>query len=221
MVALKGTRGGADWHLAASLAELVREADERWPNRPKTSDGSIGDAAHAARASEHNPDAGGVVRGLDLTRASAAMATAVIAAVKADARAWYVIHRGKIYSRTHDWEARDYDGPNPHTDHLHVSVRSGLVGAVAGPWGLLVKADAPAEPKPVKAPPTLRRGATPAALRETLQRFLGVREAVYGDRTVAAVKRYQRQHDLVQDGVVGPKTWAVILTALKLPGYSK
>lgn len=220
MVALKGTRGGAEWHLAASLADLFAEVAKRWPDRPAGSDGTIGDAAHAARASEHNPDKGGVVRALDVTRLDQDMADAFIDAVKADPRAWYVIHRGYIWSRTHDWEPRHYDGPNPHQDHLHVSVRAGLVGAKAGPWGLLAE---PVKPKPAKVPPTLSRGVNRGVGTElvaTLQRFLGVRESGFADRTKLAVIRYQRQHDLKPDGVVGPLTWAVILTALKLPGYN-
>ncbi len=220
MVALKGSRGGREWHLAASLQDLVREVGARWPDRPTTSDGSIGDAAHAARKSEHNPDRGGVVRALDLTRASAEMAAAVITAVIADPRTWYVIHRGRIWSRNNagdGWET--YSGPNPHTDHLHVSVRAGQVGAAPGPWNLL----APVEPEKTKTetklPPTVSRGPGTQPNVRALQRFLGVQEAVFGDRTIAAVRRYQRMHDLKVDGVVGPKTWAVVLTALRIPGY--
>jgi hypothetical protein len=223
MVALKGKRNGEDWHLAASLKDLLDEVNERWPGRPTASDGSIGDAAHAARKSEHNPDSGGVVRALDLTRVSAAMANAVIAAVKVDERAWYVIHDGYIYSRTNGWEKRKYDGANPHRSHLHVSVRAGLAGAAPGPWGLLDKAPAKtAGTKPAaapKLPPTISRGPGTQPNTRALQRFLGVTEAVFGDRTVAAVRRYQKMHDLKVDGIVGPKTWAVVLTALKLPGY--
>jgi len=53
--------------LAPSLVNLRREIDLRWPDRMKTSDGWIGDPAHAQRSSDHNPDARGIVHALDVT----------------------------------------------------------------------------------------------------------------------------------------------------------
>ena len=51
------------WTLAPALVQLRQELNARWPGRSKASDGTIGDAAHKARVSEHNPDADGVVAG--------------------------------------------------------------------------------------------------------------------------------------------------------------
>lgn len=55
--------------------------------------------------------------------------------------------------------------------------------------------------------PTLRRGDTgPDVAR--LQQHLGVTGPdVFGPQTEAAVREFQRQHGLVPDGIVGPRTW--------------
>ena len=42
-----------------------------------------------------------------------------------------------------------------------------------------------------------------------LQNILGIKvDGVFGDTTELAVKKYQKKNNLVQDGVVGPDTWA-------------
>lgn len=61
-----------NWRLAESLKQLRRQLDTVYPNRSKISDGAIGDAAHASRASDHNPwvkdkNGTGVVTGIDIT----------------------------------------------------------------------------------------------------------------------------------------------------------
>ncbi len=51
----------ASWILVPCLAELRSEFDEIAPGRDRSSDGSIGDPAHADRSSDHNPDETGNV----------------------------------------------------------------------------------------------------------------------------------------------------------------
>jgi hypothetical protein len=64
--------------------------------------------------------------------------------------------------------------------------------------------------------PTLRRESSknPRFLVEAVQKKIGFSgDAVDGDfgpLTEAAVRRFQRDHGLVPDGIVGPKTWAVL-----------
>jgi N-acetyl-anhydromuramyl-L-alanine amidase AmpD len=59
--------------------------------------------------------------------------------------------------------------------------------------------------------PTLRRGATGPEVQE-LQTKLGlpVADGSFGPGTEAAVRDFQRTHNLVPDGIVGPETWAAI-----------
>lgn len=55
------------WHVAPSLLTLRDEIDYGYPERARHIDGFVGDAAHAARRSAHNPDEDGTVRAGDLT----------------------------------------------------------------------------------------------------------------------------------------------------------
>jgi hypothetical protein len=55
------------WRLARSLVVLRDQVNKAAPNRRKGSDGTIGNAAHRNRESDHNPDQQGVVRALDIT----------------------------------------------------------------------------------------------------------------------------------------------------------
>jgi peptidoglycan hydrolase-like protein with peptidoglycan-binding domain len=61
--------------------------------------------------------------------------------------------------------------------------------------------------------PTLRRGAR-GELVERIQVAVGVAaSAVFDGPTEAAVRQFQRDHGLVPDGIVGPRTWATIAGA--------
>lgn len=115
------------WRTAAALLTLREQVDAAAPGRSKRSDGTIGDPAHAARTSDHNPNAAGVVRALDLTHDPSAGAdmAALSEALRGsrDQRIKYLIFDGRICSATvSPWVWRSYYGSNPHRTHLHVSV---------------------------------------------------------------------------------------------------
>ncbi|HEY9416104.1 MAG TPA: hypothetical protein VIQ30_15190 [Pseudonocardia sp.] len=117
----------AEWYLAASLVALRTEVNRRWPNRDKSSDGAKGDDAHAQRVSDHNPDwsAGGVVRAVDVDKDGIDVQQLLDAVIR-DPRVAYVIWNRRIASATDDgqpWDWEPYDGPNPHTSHVHISIK--------------------------------------------------------------------------------------------------
>lgn len=134
--------------IAPALVSLLAYANEKYPNRPKAADGTIGDASHAARKSEHNPNKDtkdkvpdGMVTARDIG-CTKLQGNAMLKDIIKDHRTWYVIWDGFIYSRTHDFEKRKYDG-HPHDKHLHVSlVQTAEACNDKSPWG-------PPKPKPV------------------------------------------------------------------------
>jgi hypothetical protein len=112
--------------IAKSLDTLRAQVNAAYPNRSKSSDGWIGDAAHRARKSDHNPNQAGVVQALDITHDPAhgldagKLADALLASH--DERIKYIISNRRIgYSS--DWKWRPYSGTNAHTQHCHVSVK--------------------------------------------------------------------------------------------------
>ena len=139
------------WRLAGSLIQLRAQVDAAWPDRSKTSDGTIGDAAHAASTSDHNPDEFGVVRAIDLTEdlEVGLSMNAVTEAVRQshDPRVKYVIHEGRMFSSYPTslypaWTWRPYVGLNDHAKHGHFSVVADLtVGDDPSPWTLATLED--------------------------------------------------------------------------------
>lgn len=112
------------WRLAKSLIKLREQINAAAPNRSKTSDGSIGDQAHASRVSDHNPDSLGRVTAIDITHdpSNGIHGYGLARQLVLDPRVKYVIFAGLIWkARTTRWET--YLGPNPHNTHVHISVK--------------------------------------------------------------------------------------------------
>ncbi len=112
------------WRPARALITLLDQVNAAYPNRSKADDGIIGDAAHASRASDHNPNDAGVVCAIDLTDehggAGKFEAASLIPALMADERVHYCIHDDIFYHRGRG--AEPYHGSSPHTGHIHVSL---------------------------------------------------------------------------------------------------
>lgn len=196
-------------YLAPSLARFRTSINTRWPNRDKSSDGWIGDAAHQSRTSDHNPAPSGVVRALDIDRDGIHVPT-VMASALLHPSVRYVIHNRKIYHVDKKFKPATYTGSNPHTGHIHTSIQhTKAAEADKTDW------------RPVASPftwPLLKAGMTGANVRQ-LQAYLNghgyslALDADFGPATDSAVRAFQRKHtpDDV-DGVVGPRTSAALRT---------
>jgi peptidoglycan hydrolase-like protein with peptidoglycan-binding domain len=148
------------WRVAASLLVLRDEMNAMAPNRSKVSDGTIGDAAHAATVSDHNPNAAGVVCAFDITHDPAHGAdmgqVSEFIRTHPHPSCTYLIFNRRIASAAHGWIWRIYLGSSPHTEHLHVSASHDYDNKTA--WGLAnIGAVAPLPPpapsNPSGAPP--------------------------------------------------------------------
>jgi len=129
--------------LSKAAEQLRSEINVKYPKRDKRSDGWIGDTAHNARKSDHNPDKQGWVRAIDIdsdlakssSKESWLLAEQIkTIALKGDKRISYVIHQHRIASPLKNWAWRVYKGSNPHVSHIHISfTKSGdLNGKVFG-----------------------------------------------------------------------------------------
>lgn len=120
------------YRRAKSLDRLLEQINAKYPGRDKSSDGWIGDSAHASRVSDHNPwvrDGGvGVVTAqdidedLNLTGKSLMQVVDAICASR-DRRVKYIIYEGRITKKGTDLQAwKPYTGRNAHRHHAHISV---------------------------------------------------------------------------------------------------
>lgn len=138
---------GPGWALAPSLVALYAEVDALFPARPTASDGTIGDADHQARDSDHNPHVffGGkyYVTASDLTDWDPTFdvdAWGERLRVRRDPRVKYFIADGRFFSsyatRTRKaWTWVPYSGPNGHFKHGHLSVLATSIGLFStAPW---------------------------------------------------------------------------------------
>lgn len=129
------------WVVDRGILRLFAQINDAAPGRSKASDGTIGDAAHQAGVSDHNPehpapagnpdyqvDAGDYTHdpahGADMGVVSESIR------VSRDARVKYVIFNRRIFHGTRDaarrgltaWRWYPYVESDPHTNHMHVSV---------------------------------------------------------------------------------------------------
>jgi hypothetical protein len=120
--------------LVAAGVKLRKQVDRRWPKRDRRSDGWIGDRAHQARKSDHNPDSKGFVHALDIDadldkndpKAAQRLANQLVAYAKSGKpgadRIKYVVFNDRIASGTYkntywEWRGSGYG----HMHHIHVS----------------------------------------------------------------------------------------------------
>jgi len=228
-----------DWRLAKSLIQLRAELDTLYPKRDRSSDGSIGDAAHASRASDHNPwvkDHHGqpIVTAVDIDRDIApnfrSRDLAEWLRLRRDPRIKYVISNAQMYSSYPNnarkaWEWGKYTGSNAHKEHMHISVldKESLFDGQA-PWGIatikgqpIPDVAPPHKPAPLATAPnprvraTLRLGSAGEDVKY-LQRMLGkiAVDGDFGPATRGGVIAFQRRVGIDPSGVVDQPTWAAL-----------
>ncbi len=118
-----------------ALVTLRNQFNQRYPNRSKASDGWIGDQAHAARFSYHNPDQNGWVHAMDFTHdprngMDINRLTDELVASR-DFRILELIANGLYWNYKNPKWVR-YTGSNPHNKHFHITVKPGLATAIDG-----------------------------------------------------------------------------------------
>jgi hypothetical protein len=126
--------------LCKAGQQLREQIDDLYIERSRKSDGWIGDTRHSSRKSDHNPDANGIVRALDITsdlgshpeEAHALVEKIRKCAKRGDKRIKYLIFDGRISSPILNWKWRKYKGVNPHRHHFHVSFTT--LGDKDGSW---------------------------------------------------------------------------------------
>lgn len=134
---LANTGCNTRWRVAKSLLTLRDDVNQAAPRRSKASDGTIGDAAHCRRSSDHNPwvrdGSIGVVTAMDVTDdpSHGCSANNIAESIRRnrDARVKYIIWNRRIANSSPiggsaAWEWRPYNGSNPHDKHIHISVKS-------------------------------------------------------------------------------------------------
>lgn len=215
------------WRNAEALLCLRAELDAAFPGRDRASDGGIGNVAHSTRTSDHNPwvvDANGigVVRAFDFDAgpgllpdeahdtAGDVLCAAVVAAARARHPAMtygsYIIYERTIYSYTYGFEARPYNGTNPHDSHVHVSVgRARAAYDSRAAWGVRAPVVLPVVDASNIYPGAPKHGHV-VMVQQGLNRVMGAAltcDGLYGPNTTAVARGWQERLYGTGQGVDG------------------
>lgn len=207
---------------AKCLITLKEQIDANWSDRDKSSDGLLGDAAHASRKSDHNPwvkdsQGVGVVTAMDIDRELARDGSVTVATLVArlqasrDPRIKYIIWNGQITVPGDITQWKPYHGINAHKHHMHISVSSNpKLYDDDRDWQIGSITDAPTAPLP-RTVRDLKRGDKGGDVK-TLQERLNVlgynltADGDFGPATERSVQSFQNTKSLRPDGIVGANT---------------
>jgi hypothetical protein len=199
---------------APACRAALNQATEQFPQRTRASDGIMCDAAHPSTSDHCSGNA------FDLTNdpSHGCDAHALVEQLKQrrDPRVKYIISNRRIWNPTKSSAWRQYDGPNPHTKHAHVSILQ-TARQDTSPWWVDVapipKPDTGLCPLPH---PLLKEGARGDAVKH-LQDLLtrsghdlsqeGGIDEKFGSGLTREVKAFQAHRGLDDDGKVGRNTW--------------
>jgi len=206
----------ASWYVPVSLLVLRKELDDRWPDRDRRSDGTIGDADHAARKSDHNPDRRGCIHARDIDADGVHVPT-VLAALMLHPSTSYVIHNRRTWARWDLYRPRRYIGSNPHKAHIHESIQySSSAESSLVRWSPITMAVG----SPT-VPPTIAKGSLAAVTVRYAQALLNgqgsslVLDGDFGIRTLAETRVFQTWAKISVDGIIGPVTWSRLTTMVR------
>jgi hypothetical protein len=120
------------WRLARSLEVLRAEIKAIYPNATIY---TIGDPAHQARSSDHNPNSAGVVCAIDIMGTGGVDMAALSELIRARRHpaGKYLIYNRRITRAREGWVWQAFSG-DPHTDHIHLSVGVGPDGQSTGDY---------------------------------------------------------------------------------------
>jgi len=217
------------WRVAKSLDTILVQVNAKWPDRDKSSDGTVASDQHHQQNpnSDHEPNQDGVVCARDITHDPPyfdSYAFADMLLRNKDERIKYVISNSRIASGTGQdhpaWVWRPYTGSNPHDHHVHISVKADAAHYDdPRPWDIEGgdSVSKPGDhPPPLSIyPPTLKLGSNGDDVRR-VQQLLMV-DGIFGDLTRIAVTDFQHDKGLTADGIVGPETWQALLKIAPLP----
>ncbi len=202
------------WRLATSLEVLRNQVNAAYPNRNKASDGGIGDAAHAATASDHNPNAAGVVCAYDLTHDPAngfdsyEVADNLLANRHPDLK--YIVSNRRIAGEWSGWQWQYYGGSDPHTNHMHVSVGIGSDGRSVPPYDDANEWAITGGSGPTPPPPTPTTETATVTVDSLFVRALpNIGAPLSGSRELVRGNTFQVAGRIAGQNVAGNDVWLV------------
>lgn len=198
----------------AKLAKTLRILRDdtiniKWPNRPRVHDGWIGNEAHQARKSDHNPNKRDTVNAIDVDATQPpAPKTPIhvptaIAAMIMHPSTHYIIHKSRIMDADDGFQPHTYTGSNKHDKHIHNSIRQSAVAENSSVVYKFIK-------KPLSWG-LLKRGSRGNQVKE-LEAYLiawgyGLSvTGVFGPKVETSVRAFQKRMGITVDGKVGPVT---------------
>ena len=104
-------------------------------------------------------------------------------------------------------------GRKPDASFDMIAFRSGVAAILNGTAVkpiLIPAVEPPKQTGGTTGRPTLRRGMTSEFVKQLQQKLKLQADGNFGAGTEAAMREFQRKHGLVPDGIVGPKSWALL-----------
>src|SRR5262249_40069484 len=96
--------------------------------------------------------------------------------------------------------------PSFDMDAFRSSVAA-IINGTTPPLALIPAAEPTPPPGASTGRPTLRRGAMGELVKQVQTKVGLAADGIFGSKTEAAVRTFQRTHGLVPDGIIGPESW--------------